>query len=92
MPAAKGVPRKKMKIKSVRELYLRWTFAKNQVKQRSDAVCSTAPLKDNSIYYKQIDTYVEAACVIHERFTLGKEHLTDNEETLIKVMMGITCG
>lgn len=76
-----------VKIKNVRELYLRWTHARNQCKIRPDAVCSANRLKDNSIWHNRIDLYVRAANVIHERFTLGKEELTSQEQDMIKIIL-----
>lgn len=80
-------PSRKIKIKTVRDLYLRWRLSKNKIEQRPDAVCAHGPLKDRSIYRQQVRMYEEAAAIIWEEYKLGVEKLTEAEADMLLTIL-----
>jgi hypothetical protein len=76
-----------MKIKTVRDLYLRWFSANSKLKMRPDAVCAHGVLKDRSIYRQQVELYTKVANVIWDNFESGIEILSEAEKNLIQTII-----
>lgn len=79
-------PSRPIKIKSVRDLYLRWRHAVQQYNTRPDAVCGEGSLKGKGIYNRQVASYVFAAEIILDNYNNKVENLTEDELELLKTI------
>lgn len=80
----KGKP---MQIKSVRDLYLRWSNARLKLGIRPDAVCTNFNPKNRSTYRVLLATYTQAAQIILDNVSLGIETATNDEMLLLNKMV-----